>query len=164
MISIYNAGPLDNEAEKRQRFIEEQLMIEMLNKYEVEYDIFNPSTSGIVFDEGFEAPTTDQIWNIDYEAINCSNVFFFDLSTDDEGTMVELGIVIEKKRRGDDVLIIPVISDGQVKAAHTFREFDIPTGWNTFMIGAVKNNSEGIHYSFVEGLKYLEEKIKNGEF
>ena len=102
MINIYNAGPLFNEADRSQRNYEEFCMKDLLGRYKItDYSIYNPATTEINFEVG--NPTPAEIFQFDMEAINKSNVFFFDLSTMDEGTHEELGFALAKKYNGEDV-------------------------------------------------------------
>ena len=115
MIKIYNAGPLFNEADRNQRKNEELQMRELFYHHDIEdYNIYNPATTEINFEVG--NPTPAEIFKFDMDAINESNVFFFDLSTMDEGTHEELGFALAKKYNGKDIKIYPVISDSRVNS------------------------------------------------
>lgn len=157
MISIYNAGPLFNEADRNQRKTEENLMTSILNKNGITgYEIYNPATTEINFEVG--NPTPAEIFKYDYEAIEKANVFFFDLSTTDEGTHEELGFALAKLYKGDNVKIFPVISDSRVNAKDK-SEFAVPKGWNQFVIGSLLNNGIKIYKSFNEALIDFENYI-----
>lgn len=154
MINIYNAGPLFNEADRNQRKLEEFLMRDSLDNTGItDYSIYNPATTEINFEVG--NPTPAEIFQFDMDAINRSNVFFFDLSTMDEGTHEELGFALAKKYNGEDVKIYPVISDSRVNA-HDKTEFAVPKGWNQFVIGSLLNNGIKIYKSFSEALNAFE--------
>lgn len=160
MIIIYNAGPLFNEADRKQRSLEESLMITTLmnNGYsENNYEIYNPATTEINFEVG--NPTPADIFKNDYDAIKETTHFFFDLSTMDEGTHVELGFALARLMNGEDVKIYPVISDSRVNAKDK-SEFTVPKGWNQFVIGSLLNNGITIYKSFEEALKAFENDIQ----
>ena len=156
MIRIYNAGPLFNEADRNQRKYEETRMVKLLEEYDADYSIYNPATTEINFEVG--NPTPAEIFQFDMDAIIESNVFFFDLSTPDEGTHEELGFALAKKYNGEDIKIYPVISDSRVNA-HDKLEFAVPKGWNQFVIGSLLNNGITIYKNFEEALNAFEHDI-----
>lgn len=144
MTKIYIAGQMNNAADLAQRKFEREQIEEALEFFGVRhlYEIFNPSESGVTFKDG--APTTDEIFALDYKQMDEAEILFFDISTTDTGTMVELGIVAEMYCRGGDPrkvipkVIFPVIEDIQVENAHKFHGYEIPQGWNSFLIGTAK--------------------------
>lgn len=128
MIKIYNAGPLFNEAERKQRLYEG----EQFRKHG--FEVFNPLEE---MNFGMGPITSAQIFEGDYNAMREADCFFFDLSTDDTGTMVELGIALQLARSGQGITIFPIISDSRVEHAGKFERLEVPKGWNKFMIGAL---------------------------
>lgn len=151
MIKIYNAGPLFTEAEIYQRRLEADLIKELLEKLNQEYSIFNP----------IDVPKSDissvGIFDVDYDAIKLSNTFFFDLANMDTGTLVELGIVIERLQANKSIKIYPVISDFRV--SNESNGFESSIGFNSFVIGALKSNEINIYLSFKDALEQFKKDI-----
>lgn len=155
MIRIYNAGPLFTEAEVYQRKLEAVKMKNLLDSLDLEYYIFNP----------IDVPKSDitsvGIFDVDYEAIKLSNVFFFDLANMDTGTLVELGIVIERLQTNRSIKIYPVISDFRVHNESV--GFESTIGFNSFVIGALKSHKIDIYLSFEEAFNQFKEDFNKLE-
>lgn len=140
-ILIYNAGPLFTEADQAQRLKEQTFFDELQG-----VTVFNPLTSP--FNE--DANSAAKIYQGDNKPIQEANVFFFDLATNDPGTLVELGMVIQKIEDGADLHVYPVISDFRVEGRTGYQSTYYPVGYNSFLIGALDSNNIKIYNSFKE--------------
>lgn len=149
-ILIYNAGPLFTEADGEQRK-KEQTYFDSLEGI----SIFNPLTSPFNAD----ANSAATIYEGDNAPIQAANVFFFDLASNDPGTLVELGMVIQKLQDGADLHIYPVISDFRVHGRNEYNCEYSPVGYNSFLIGALDSNEIKIYRSFDDAFKaFIAEK------
>lgn len=136
---IYNAGPLFTEADQAQR-LKEQSFFDTLNGV----NVFNPLTSP--FNE--DANSATLIFEGDNEPIQTATVFFFDLATNDPGTLVELGMVVQKLEDGKNLHVYPVISDFRVQGRAGYKSDYYPVGYNSFLIGSLESNNIKIYHSF----------------
>jgi len=150
---IYNAGPLFTEADQAQR-LKEQSIFDTIDGIE----LFNPLTSPQ--NEG--AISAEMIYNADNEAIQKANVFFFDLANNDPGTLVELGMVIEKLESGSALEVYPIISDFRVSNREEYKCEYSPVGYNSFVIGSLEKHKIKIYKSFQEAFQaFTANKISN---
>lgn len=149
MIYIYNAGPLFNEAAVKQRLLEGKMLEEALKEAGKEYFVANPIS--LPFDYSKPVNSKD-IFIGDYEHINKSNVFFFELATGDPGTYVELGAAIEKLMNGKDLKIYPIFSDIRL-SRNNIDGVECPIGFNSYLVGSLTANDIKIHYSFEEAFE-----------
>jgi len=143
-ILIYNAGPLFTEADGVQRKKEETYFDSLQD-----VNVFNPLTTPLNID----ANSAVAIYDGDNAAIQAANVFFFDLANNDSGTLVELGMVIQRLEDGADLHIYPVISDFRVHDRDEYTCDYPPMGYNSFVIGALESNSIKIYKSFEAAFK-----------
>ena len=143
-IFIYNAGPLFTEADQVQR-LKEQSYFDSIKSVEV----FNPLTSP--FNKG--ANSAAMIYEGDNVPIQKANVFFFDLANNDSGTLVELGMVIQKLEGGAKLDVYPVISDFRVDGRGEYNCEYSPVGYNSFLIGALESHNIKIYKSFKEAFE-----------
>ena len=89
MLKVYVAGSLFNEAEVAQRKAEGV----MLRREFPELDIFNPIDQP--FNENKQSlPTPEMIYEGDTQAVEACDIFIADLTNEDAGVVVELGIAI----------------------------------------------------------------------
>lgn len=149
MIYIYNAGPLFSEAEVKQRRLEGQLLEEVLKDSGQQYFIANPID--LPFDPDKKL-TADEIFRVDYSHIDKANVFFFELASDDTGTMVELGNAIEKYMNGKKLWIYPIFGDGRLRRNDS-AGVECPKGINSYVVGSLTYNKIPVFYSFAEALQ-----------
>lgn len=154
--SVYIAGPLFTEADQVQRNIEESDLRWLFSQYGIKGLIFNPLNAPFQDKD----PDSATIFKGDYNAINLANTFFFDLATNDPGTLVELGIVIKRYMQDENIRIYPVISDFRVHG-RTKGGFESAIGYNSFVIGALTFNNINIYTSFKEALKAFETNLVN---
>ena len=94
LMKVYVAGSLFNEAEVAQRKKEGQLLRERFPSL----DIFNPIDQP--FNENKASlPTPQEIYEADTKAVEECDVFIADLTNEDAGVMVELGIAIKSNTK-----------------------------------------------------------------
>lgn len=143
---VYLAGSLFNEAEVAQRLKEGKLLRERIK----DIDLFNPIEQP--FNEDKQTlPTPQTIYINDRDAVKRSDIVIFDLTNEDPGVMVELGIAIETGKK-----IIGINSDIRLKSAN---KYDIPTyGMNHFVLGAILEHGVLV-YSFEEAISELEKMM-----
>lgn len=144
-MKVYLAGSLFNEAEVAQRKLEGKKMRELFPGF----DIFNPIDQPFNEDKS-SLPTSLEIYQADADAVRECDVFIADLTNEDAGVMVELGIAIET----DTKIIIGINSDIRLKDAN---RYDVPTyGMNHFVLGAILKHGYFVH-SFDEAMEKLKE-------
>ena len=143
-IYIYNAGPLFTEADQAQKRKEETCFDSIKG-----IEVFNPLTSPL--NDG--AKSAKMIYEVDNTAIQKANVFFFDLANNDPGTLVELGMVMQKLEGGIKLDVYPVISDFRVGSRNDYECEFPPVGYNSFVIGALESHDIKIYRSFKEAFE-----------
>lgn len=146
-MKVYVAGSLFNEAEAAQRKKEGIL----LRKRFPQLDIFNPIDQP--FNENKQSlPSPIDIYEADTKAVEDCDVFIADLTNEDAGVMVELGIAIQTPGK----IIIGINSDIRLISAN---RYDVPTyGMNHYVLGAILKHGYFVH-SFEEALEKLGEII-----
>ena len=144
-MKVYIAGSLFNEAENAQRKKEGKLMKEMFPHL----DIFNPVDQP--FNENKQSlPTPIEIYEADTKAVEECYIFIADLTNEDAGVMVELGIAIKSNTK----IIIGMNSDIRLMSAN---QYEIPTyGMNHYVLGAILKHGYFVH-SFSEAMSKLKE-------
>lgn len=142
-MKVYIAGSLFNEAEASQRKKEGQIMRERFPRLE----IFNPIDQP--FNEDKQTlPTPMDIYEGDTKAIKECDIFIADVTNEDPGVMVELGIAI----MSDTDFIIGINSDIRLCSAN---QYDIPSyGMNHYVLGAIQKHGYLVH-SFQEAMNLL---------
>lgn len=142
-MKVYLAGGLFNEAEVAQRLKEGKILRDRIK----DIDLFNPIEQP--FNENKEKlPTPLDIFNGDTNAILNADVFLADITNDDPGVMVELGIALSNGKK-----IIAINSDIRLKSAN---KYEIPTyAINHYVLGAILKYGVLV-YSFEEAVKELE--------
>lgn len=142
-MKVYLAGGLFNEAEVVQRLKEGKILRDRIKGI----DLFNPIEQP--FNENKEKlPTPLDIFNGDTNAILNADVFLADITNDDPGVMVELGIALSNGKK-----IIAINSDIRLKSA---SKYEIPTyAINHYVLGAILKYGVLV-YSFEEAVKELE--------
>ena len=142
-MKVYLAGGLFNEAEVAQRLKEGKILRDRIKGI----DLFNPIEQP--FNENKEKlPTPLDIFNGDTNAILNADVFLADITNDDPGVMVELGIALSNGKK-----IIAINSDIRLKSA---IKYEIPTyAINHYVLGAILKYGVLV-YSFEEAVKELE--------
>jgi nucleoside 2-deoxyribosyltransferase len=148
MIYIYNAGPLFSEAEIKQRKEEGKALWALKGNHK-EFFIANPID--LPFDNT-KILTSKEIFNEDAKHVDLANVFFFELASGDTGTMVELGMAIEKFRQGKDIKIYPIFFDLRLPRNQA-SGVECPVGFNSYLVGSLTSNHIPIHSSFNEAME-----------
>lgn len=146
MMYIYNAGPLFSEAEQKQRLYEGAKLREVLKDQGI---VANPLELPFAADSPI---ASSEIFNKDVSHIDAANIFFFDLATNDSGTLVELGMVIEKRRQGKNIKIYPVFSDLRLLRNQAFG-LESPVGYNSFVVGSLTSHQIEVFASFEQALE-----------
>ena len=148
MIYVYNAGPLFKEAEINQRRVEAKKIAEILDQKNLEYFICNPID--LPFDNT-KVLTSAEIFTVDHGHITKADTFFFELASEDAGTMVELGNVIERYMQGEKLKIYPVFADLRLQRNDS-KGVECPLGFNSYLVGCLTANDIPIYYSFDDAL------------
>lgn len=146
-MKVYIAGSLFNEAEVAQRKREGKVMREMFPNLE----IFNPIDQPFN-DNKQSLPTPIDIYDGDTKAVEACDIFIADLTNEDAGVMVELGIAIKSNTK----IIIGINSDIRLISAN---QYEVPTyGMNHYVLGAILKHGHFVH-SFDEALTILKTLI-----
>lgn len=148
-MKLYLAGSLFNEAEVMQRKLEGIKLRENFDSHNIE--IFNPIDQP--FNEDKQTlPTPIDIFNGDTKAVINSDIFIADLTNEDPGVMMELGIAIMSNTK----IIIGINSDIRLKSAN---KYDIPSySMNHYVLGGLLKHGYLV-YSFDEAISLLKEKL-----
>lgn len=143
-MKVYLAGSLFNEAEVAQRKLEGKIMRERFPQL----DIFNPIDQPFNQDKS-SLPTSIAIFEGDANAVRDCDIFIADLTNEDAGVMMELGMAVERNTK----IIIGINSDIRLPDAH---RYDIPTyGMNHFVLGGILKHGHFVR-SFKEAMDLLE--------
>ena len=146
-MKVYLAGSLFNEAEVAQRKLEGKLLREAFP----ELEIFNPIDQPFNEDKS-TLPTPITIFDGDTKAVRECDIFIADLTNDDPGVMVELGIAIERGNK----IIIGINSDIRLPDA---SRYDLPTyGVNHYVLGGVMEYGYFVR-SFNEAIEVLKKVL-----
>lgn len=148
-MKLYLAGSLFNEAVVMQRKLEGIKLRENFDQHNIE--IFNPIDQP--FNEDKQTlPTPIDIFNSDTKAVINSDIFIADLTNEDPGVMMELGIAIMSNTK----IIIGINSDIRLKSAN---KYDIPSySMNHYVLGGLLKHGYLV-YSFDEAISLLKEKL-----
>lgn len=148
-MKLYVAGSLFNESEVQQRKLEGKLLRENFPQL----DIFNPIDQP--FNEDKQTlPTPIDIYEGDTKAVEECDIFVADLTNEDSGVMVELGIAIYTNTK----LIIGINSDIRLQSAN---KYDVPTyGMNHYVLGAILKNGKFVK-SFNEAMEVIRDFLEN---
>ncbi len=149
-MKIYNAGPLFTEGEVRQRKYEGQLVRELLKLKGINTDgFFNPIDAPFN-DKANTAPTSEDIYIGDASRIMDADAIFFDISNEDSGTMVELGLVLAKYELKDLVTVpkVYIVSSDIRFAGGIDQGHRAQVSHNQFVIGGILKHGITIHNSF----------------
>ena len=132
-----------------QRKLEGIKLRENFNQHNIE--IFNPIDQP--FNEDKQTlPTPIDIFNSDTKAVINSDIFIADLTNEDPGVMMELGIAIMSNTK----IIIGINSDIRLKSAN---KYDIPSySMNHYVLGGLLKHGYLV-YSFDEAISLLKEKL-----
>lgn len=142
-MKLYLAGSLFNEAEVTQRIKEGALLRENFPMIEV----FNPIEQP--FNENKQTlPTPQNIFEGDTKAVLEADIFLADITNEDPGVMVELGIAIQNQTK----IIIAVNADIRLASAN---QYDIPSyAINHYVLGGILKHGYFVR-SFQEAIDLL---------
>lgn len=140
-IYIYNAGPLFTEADQKQRRLEGQRLRDVVKDQGF---VANPIELPFATNVAIQSK---EIFFKDTSHIDQANVFFFDLAGNDSGTLVELGMAIEKLRQGKTLSIYPIFSDLRL-LRNQASGVESPVGFNSFVVGSLTAHDIEIFDSF----------------
>lgn len=146
-MKLYLAGALFNEGEIKQRKLEGELLRTKFPNI----DVFNPIDMPFNTNKS-TLPTAIEIYENDTKAILESDIFIADLTNEDAGVLVELGIAIQNNTK----IIIGVNSDIRLKSSN---QYEIPSySMNHYVLGALQKHGHLV-FSFQEALDLLEKLI-----
>lgn len=158
MIYIYNAGPLFSEADQKQRKLEGRLLMEAGSGRN---DFFVANPIDLPLDQS--KPLSSQtIFAMDNGHIQKANVFFFELATEDTGTMVELGMAIQRLISGDKIEIYPIFSDLRLARNHA-SGIECPVGFNSFVTGSLTYHQIPTYADFDSALQAFKRSLAASE-
>lgn len=156
MKHIYLAGPLFTAGEQKQRRYEAEEIKRIIVESGSNITLFSPLEAPI---NGDTQPTQEIIFETDAKEIDQADIFFFDLDNDDGGTMVELGMVMQRVRAGEKFKIYPVISDFRAMS-NSRLGMESTWGSNSFVNGALIRYGFKIYTSFESAMKDFKKDIK----
>lgn len=146
---VYIAGGLFNEAEISQRIKERTMLEEHFDNL----TIFNPIEQPFNQDKSNCLPTPISIFDGDTKAVLESDIFLADITNNDPGVLVELGIAIRHQTK----IIICVNSDIRLKGSN---KYDIPPySINHYVLGGILKYGYLVS-SFQEAIDKLKELLK----
>lgn len=148
-MKIYIVGPLFSEAEEKQRKYEGERIRHILDLNHVDYELFNPVDMPF---NSKEDVTSSEIALADVQRLNEAEAVFFDLSTEDSGSCVALGMMMEKLANGKKLKLYPVIHDIRLKR-NSLGGLESSCGFNSMVVGILKGNKITIYSSFEEALQ-----------
>ena len=154
MIYIYNAGPLFSEADQKQRKMEGNLLREAGLDL-VDYYVANPIDLPLDQSKPLSSQT---IFEMDSSHIQKANVFFFELATGDTGTMVELGMAIQRLINGEKIEIYPIFSDLRL-IRNSASGIECPVGFNSFVTGSLTYHQIPTYSSFESALQAFKRSL-----
>jgi hypothetical protein len=150
---IYLAGPLFTEYEQKQRAYEAQKIREVIGDKDIE--LFSPLEAPI---NGPKQPTMDIIFDTDATAMDESDIFFIDLANNDIGTITEVGMILQRLRQGEELLVYPVNSDFRVFKNERLG-FESSIGFNGFTYGGFMKYNKPVFNSFEKALEQFAKDI-----
>ena len=157
-MKAYIVGPLFTEAEERQRLLEGKMLRNLFEKLNIELELSNPVE--FEFDED---STSSDIFTKDHKALSEADFIIFDLSNEDSGSCVALGLTINDLMRGRDVKIYPVMHDCRM-ARNGKSGLESTCGFNSMVVGSLKANNITIYNDFKEVVKAIMLDLKEGKY
>ena len=148
---VYLAGPLFTKYEIEARKKEHIKFKESFPEIETFAPIDAPFNGG--------NPSNITIYEADKMHMDESNIFIFDLNNMDEGTLVEVGIAVQRHQEDNKVEIYGFLWDLRMGRESGKGAFDKPYGVNGFLIGAIQKHGELVH-TFEEVLELMKNKRK----
>lgn len=139
------AGKLFSDADQAQRQKEYDLLKDSNEKYGIEREIFSPIHAPA--NDKSKLPPAVDVFNGDESPLMESDVIFADLTDEDVGVAMELGMVLYR-----DVQIYPYISDIRIETAGEYDGINVPFGFNQFVNGGLDKYFK-VYLSFEEALE-----------
>lgn len=150
---VYMAGKLFSEADQIQRQKEYDLLQAAHEKHNINRDIFSPIHAPI--NDKSKLPTSLDIFSGDEHPLLRSDVMFADLTDEDVGVAMELGMVLYR-----DIKIYAYISDIRIKTAGEYEGVNVPYGYNQFVVGGVQKYFDKVYLSYHEALQaYIDDNL-----
>lgn len=146
---VYLAGPLFTKYEIEVRKREHIMFKEAFPEIETFAPIDAPFNDG--------KPTNIEIFETDKKHMDESNIFIFDLNNNDPGTLVEVGIAVERHKNDPSVEIYGFLWDLRMARGDGEGPFDKPYGVNGFLIGAVEKHGDLVH-TFEDVIELMKKK------
>lgn len=147
-MNLYLAGALFNEAEVAQRKKEGE---HLRKAFGDRLNIFNPIEQPFN-DNKQSLPTPQDIFDGDTDAVKNCDIFLADITNEDSGVMVELGIAIALNKK-----IIAVNSDIRLQSAN---KYDIPSyAMNHYVLGGILKHGKLV-FSFEEAIDEVDRLLK----
>ena len=142
------AGPLFSVADQKQRIYEAETLNKSLaavNQKE-NYQVFSPITAPV--NDKSTLPTAEMIYKLDRDELLASEIVFMDLAGYDAGTMMELGMIVQK----EGVKVFAYDSDMRIGTAGEYDGIRVPYGANQFVIGGLIQEGHGVYHTFEEAM------------
>lgn len=153
---IYMAGPLFKESDQKQKIYEGKVLKEL------GFDTFNPIEN--LFVGSGQEFSAQIVFDLDNNAIQESGFFYFDLDTNDTGTLTEFGQAVQLVHDGkvDPKNVVVVTCD---KGRHEVygTEYFLTHIFNAYTGGAILNLGIKIVNDFEEARVYLDGRLKELE-
>lgn len=161
-IHVYNAGPLFTEYCNAQRIKEGKAFDKFFATLKG-YDAacHNPASLPVNDDQVNKPIWSKDIFDCDNNVIQKSNVLFVDMADEDSGTMVELGMFVQRKLKKEKVHIYAVHSDYRVSDVEE-SGLEKRLGYNKFALGALTYFDIPVHTSFKSAFKAFQKDIEDG--
>lgn len=154
---VYMAGPLFSEAEVNQRLLECKLIEGVIKDNGFDHEVFSPINAPS--NDKSKLPTAKEVFLADEIELMQSKVIFADLSNEDAGVMMELGMVIHD----ENVKIYPYLSDIRIGTNGEYDGIYVPYGYNQFVIGGLEHYGHKVYSSFQEALNAYKKDFSNAE-
>jgi len=146
-MKVYLAGPLFTEAEQVQRRKEGAILKERFPQL----DLYNPVDAPFNLKKE-ELPSAQVIFDGDYKELAESDILIADISDEDSGTIMEIGLAIEQNKK----IIIGINSDMRLATAN---KYPYPSkGLNHFVLGGLEKYGYFVT-SFEEAMDTLEKAL-----
>lgn len=146
---IYIGGSLFTEAEIAQRKKEDKLLKSELSKWFLDYEelVFNPIEQP--FNDKNTLPCSYEIARGDWLAMQDSTHLIFNLDNVlDTGVFLELGEMLSTDKQ-----IYCVISDMRFENAGEYDRYNVPVGFNQYVIGRLEMEGINVYQNFESCVK-----------
>lgn len=154
MLNIYLAGPLFTRGEMKSRLDDEQYIKDALSKH-INLTIFNPinlNKNNSVDSSNLESLPKDFFAKNDIKAIDECDIMIADIDNNDAGTLVELGMMVEKIRQFPHKRLLVIYSNWKGEVL-----------MNKFLLGTIAMYGE-IFKSIEEVVDWIKEVYYENSF